>query len=198
MDDSVLSPFASGLHITGVCILGETVMKTRHAMRMCATVMIALCAAWPAAAQERGTVVVDAAAGWTGFADDGIVSETAGGGGVRWYLSPRVSIGPEFTFISGESHSHRILTGNVTFDLLPARSGRPRVTPFVVIGGGVFNTSESFAFTGERFSSSEGAFTVGGGVRGPINDRVSLGADARLGWEPHIRLMAFASVRLGS
>jgi hypothetical protein len=165
---------------------------------MCATIMITLCAAWPAAAQGRGTVVVDGAAGWTGFADDGVVSETAGAAGVRWYLSPRVSIGPEFTFISGESHSHRVLTGNLTFDLFAPRSGQSRVTPYFVLGGGVFNTSESFAFTGERFSSSEGAFTAGGGVRVPINDRVAVGGDARIGWEPHVRLMAFASIQLGS
>ena len=173
-------------------------MRIKQVIVMGAIALMASSVARSASAQERGTTTVDVSAGWTGFADDGIVSEGALGAAGRWYFSPRVSIGPEFTFISGESHSHRVLTGNVTFDLLSPRSGRPRVTPFIVIGGGVFNTSESFAFTGERFSSSEGAFTVGGGVRAPINERVSLGADARLGWEPHIRLMAFASIRLGS
>jgi hypothetical protein len=173
-------------------------MGIKQVMAMGAIALMVSSVAQSASAQERGTTAVDVSAGWTGFADDGIVSEGAFGAAARWYLSPRVSIGPEFTFIAGESHSHRVLTGNVTFDLLPPRSGRSRVTPFIVIGGGVFNTAESFAFTGERFSSSEGAFTVGGGVRAPINDRVSLGADARVGWEPHIRVMAFASVRLGS
>ena len=173
-------------------------MNTRHAVRICATIAIAVCLARHAEARQRGTAVVDAAAGWTGFPDDGVVSETPVGGAVRWYFSPRVSIGPEFTFISGESHSHRVLTGNLTFDLLAPRSGQSRLTPYFVLGGGVFNTSESFAFTGERFRSTEGAFTAGGGVRVPINDRVSAGADARIGWEPHIRLMAFASIRFGS
>lgn len=168
------------------------------ALVTCAIAGITFSAARAAEAQQRGTIAVDAAAGWTGFADDGIVSEGAFGAAARWYLTPRLSVGPEFTFISGESHSHRVLTGNLTFDLLRPRTGQSRVTPFIVIGGGVFNTSESFRFTGERFSSSEGAFTAGGGVRVPINDRVSAGADARIGWEPHIRLMAFASVRLGS
>ena len=173
-------------------------MHIKQIMAICAIVLVAPGGARPATAQQRGTTAVDVSAGWTGFADDGVVSETPVGAAVRWYLSPRVSIGPEFTFISGESHSHRVLTGNLTFDLLPPRSGQSRVTPFIVIGGGVFSTSESFAFTGERFSSSEGAFTVGGGVRAPINARISAGADARIGWEPHIRLMAFVSVRLGS
>jgi outer membrane protein with beta-barrel domain len=172
-------------------------MHIKRIMTICTIVLFAG-SARPATAQQRGTTAVDVSAGWTGFADDGVVSETPVGAAVRWYVSPRVGIGSEFTFISGESHSHRVLTANLTFDLLPPRSGQSRVTPFIVIGGGVFSTSESFAFTGERFSSSEGAFTVGGGVRAPINERVSIGADARIGWEPHIRLMAFASVRLGS
>ena len=173
-------------------------MKTKSALVTCAIIGIALFAPWPAAAQARGTMVVDASAGSTFFADDGVVSEGTVGAAARWYLTPRVSIGPEFTFVSGESHSHRVLTGNLTFDLLSPRSGQSRVTPFIVIGGGVFNTTESFALRGRRFSSSEGAFTAGGGIRVPINDRVSAGADARIGWEPHVRVMAFASVRLGS
>jgi hypothetical protein len=171
-------------------------MRTTDAIIRCAIVAGVLCAA-PATAQQRGTVALDASAGWTGFADDGIVSETPIAAAARWYLSPRVSVGPEFTFISGESHSHRVLTGNVIFDLFAPRSARPRPTPFIVIGAGVFNTVESFSFTGERFSSSEGAFTVGGGVRAPVHERVSAGIDARIGWEPHLRLMAFASVRVG-
>ena len=173
-------------------------MHIKQITAICAIVLVVPGGTRPATAQQRGTTAFDVSAGWTGFADDGVVSETPVGGAVRWYLSPRVSLGPEFTFISGEAHSHRVLTGNLTFDLLRPRSGQSRVTPFIVIGGGVFSTSESFAFTGERFSSSEGAFTVGGGVRVPINERVSAGADARIGWEPHIRLMAFVSVRLGS
>ena len=173
-------------------------MNIKRIMAIWAIVLVAPGVARPAAAQQRGTTAVDASAGWIGFADDSVVNETAVGAAVRWYLSPRVSIGPEFTFIAGESHSHRVLTGNLTFDLLRPRSGQSRVTPYIVIGGGVFHTSESFAFRGRRFSSSEGAFTFGGGVRAPINERVSVGADARIGWEPHIRLMAFASVRLGS
>ena len=173
-------------------------MKLKSALATCAIVGIALSASRLAAAQERGTITLDASAGWTGFADDGIVSEGAIGAGARWYLTPRVSIGPEFTFISGESHSHRVLTGNLTFDFWTQRAGRSRTTPFIVIGGGVFNTSESFPFRGGRFSSSEGAFTAGCGVRVPINDRISAGAEARIGWEPHVRVITFASVRLGS
>lgn len=45
--------------------------------------------------------------------------------------------------------------------------------------------------------SSEGAFTVGGGVRAPLTASVTLGIDARLGWEPHLRITGLVWVRLG-
>lgn len=161
------------------------------------TVVAALfLSALPAFAQDRPSPALDLAAGWVGFADDGVVSEFPIGAGFRWYLSPRISIGPEVTFIGGESHSHQVVTGNLTFDFFAPRNGAPRVTSFIVVGGGMFRTSEGFA-NRPPFSSTEGAFTVGGGLRAPIGDRVAVGADARLGWEPHFRITGFVSVGLG-
>ena len=101
-----------------------------------------------AAAQDRPGPAAEFAAGWVGFADDGIVSEGLIGGAARWYLLPRISVGPEVVYIHGDNHSHLIVTGNMTFDVFAPRSDRPRqVTPFLVLGGGVFQTRESF-FTG--------------------------------------------------
>lgn len=157
-------------------------------------VLLLLLAA-PAAAQNRPAPDLDLSAGWVGFADDGIVSEFPLGVAAHWYLTPRISVGPEFTFIAGDSHSHQVLTGNVTFDFLSPRGGALRATPFVVIGGGLFRTSE--AFSGASFSSSEGAFTLGAGFRAPISDGVTAGIDARIGWEAHLRLTGVVGVRLG-
>lgn len=53
-----------------------------------------------------------------------------------------------------------------------------------------------FADTG-TFTSSEGALTAGGGVRAVLGDRVIIGVDARLGWEPHVRVNGVVGVRLG-
>jgi hypothetical protein len=92
-------------------------------------------------------------------------------------------------YLQGDNHSHFVPTGNLTFDFAPARS----VQPFIVVGGGMFQTRESFF--GIDVTSSEGAFTAGGGVRGRVTDRVSVGLDARLGWEPHIRIGAVVSIR---
>jgi hypothetical protein len=151
-----------------------------------------------ATAQERPGPVAEFSAGWVGFPDDGeIVGERLFGSSVRWYMSPRVSVGPELQWINGSNHSHLILTGNVIFDLIRPTTGTPRaVTPFVVLGGGMFQTRESFV-TGGDFTSTEGAFTVGGGVRANPTDRVTVGVDARLGWETHIRLNGFVGLRFG-
>ena len=149
-----------------------------------------------AAAQDRPGSVAEFAGGWVGFADDGIASESLVGGAARWYLLPRISVGPEVLYIHGDNHSHLVVTGNLTFDVLGPINRRPRpVTPFLVAGGGVFQTRESL-FTG-TFTSSEGAFTAGGGVRVLAADRVTVGIDARVGWELHLRLNGFIGLRLG-
>ena len=149
-----------------------------------------------AVAQDRPGPTVDLAAGWVGFADDGIVSEGLVGGAARWYLLPRVSVGPELVYVYGTNHSHLVVTGNVTWDLLTPTNRHPRaVTPFLVAGGGVFQTREHL-FNG-TYTSSEGAFTAGGGVRALVADRVTLGLEARVGWELHIRINALIGLQLG-
>lgn len=62
-------------------------------------------------------------------------------------------------------------------------------------GGGLFQTRESF-FT-EDFTSSEGAFTAGGGIRALIGNRLTAGVDARIGWELHLRVGGFIGLQLG-
>ena len=163
---------------------------TINPIRIALTLMLV---ATPIAArgQDRPAPVVEFAAGWVGFADDGIVSETMAGGAFRWYPLRRVAIGPEIVYISGDNHSHLVLTGNLTFDLLANRA----VTPFLVVGGGLFQTHESFP-AGD-FTSNEGAFTLGGGVRVAAGDRVLIGFDTRIGWETHLRVNATVGIRLG-
>ena len=84
-----------------------------------------------------------------------------------------------------------MLTGNLTVDLVTGRA----IEPFVVVGGGLFQTHESFF--DDSVTSSEGAFTAGGGVRAHPRDRVSIGLDARVGWETHIRVGGVVAIRLG-
>lgn len=168
--------------------------RTVH--RLAAVAAALILSSLPASAQDRPAPAIDLAAGWVGFADDGIVSEWPFAAAARWYLTPRISIGPEVTFIAADSHSHQIVTGNLTFDFLAPRNGAPRITPFIFVGGGLFRTSEGFA-NRPPFSATEGAFTLGGGVRVPLNNRVAAGMDARMGWEPHLRITGFVSIGLG-
>jgi hypothetical protein len=152
--------------------------------------------ALPAVAQDRPGPAADLAVGWVGFADDGIVGEGLVGGAARWHLTPRISVGPEVVYLSGDTHSHLIMTGNVTWDVIAPVNGRSaRVTPFFVVGGGLFQTRESF-FTG-TFTSTEGAFTAGGGVRAAVGERAVVGVEARAGWELHVRINGLVGFRLG-
>ena len=153
--------------------------------------------AMPARAQERPRLAVEVAAGTLLFPDDSTVKEPFAGAAGRVYLSPRLSVGPEIAFISGERHSHLMVTGNLTFDLLRPMQGRARpVTPFLTAGAGLFMTREQFP--NETFTSMDGAFTAGGGVRALVGRRLLIGGEARVGWELHLRINAFVGVQLPS
>lgn len=170
-------------------------IRATHAVAL-AAFLVVMPLVTAASAQDRPSPVLDLSAGWVGFADDGVVSEGMVGGAGRFYVTPRLAVGPELIYIAGDDHSHTVLTGNLTFDLVGPVAGRPpRVTPFLVAGGGLFQTRESFF--GEDYTYTEGAFTAGGGARAVVTDRVSLGVDARVGWETHVRLGGVVSVRLG-
>jgi len=148
----------------------------------------------PAAAQARPAPAVEFAGGALLFPDDGTVTEGFVGAAGRFYLSPLLSVGPEFAYIAGSNHSHLMLTGNLTVDLAKPGSA---VVPFVVAGAGLFQTNENLPVTGGSFTHNEGAFTAGGGVRALVGDRVIVGAEARLGWEAHVRFNGFLGFRLG-
>jgi hypothetical protein len=142
------------------------------------------------AAQDRPRAAVEAVGGWAGFVDEATINHGIFGGAARWYLSPRVSVGPELVYMIGPGSDRDLfLTGNVTFDLFRDRP----VTPFFVAGGGFMRHSEDFGF--RKFSSTEGAFTGGGGVRLALGERVYLAPEARLGWELHSRFSVTAGWR---
>jgi hypothetical protein len=141
------------------------------------------------AAAQSTTPAIEGGAGMAWFADESPIEHTVGSGALRWALSPRVSIGPEVTFMRGPgSDRDLIVTGNITFDTRP--SG---ITPFIVGGGGLFRHSDRFGR--ETFSSMEGAFTAGGGVRFPLKSGLYIAPEARVGWELHTRLQVTVGYR---
>jgi hypothetical protein len=96
-------------------------------------------AAGHSSAQDR-TFAIEGTGGYVGFADDGIVGHSLIGAAARWYVLPRISIGPEIQFMAGRGdHSDLMVTGNVTVDLIERRAGH-RAIPFQVVGGGLFQT----------------------------------------------------------
>lgn len=165
--------------------------NSKGALRFVFLAVVATLAASPLAAQGRPAAEITT--GWAAFPDDGVVGETLFGAGARFPISPRVSIGPEIAYMWGEQTIRDLMvTGNLWFDFLSPSGGQtPRTTPYVVVGGGLFRHSSKFF--GRTFSSTEGSFTAGGGVRVWLGPSVYLAPEMRVGWEPHVR----ASVTLG-
>jgi hypothetical protein len=139
-------------------------------------------------ADARPAPAVELTGGYSLFVDDAPIHHGVLGGALRVHLLPRISVGPEVQYMIGPGDDRDlILTGNLTLDVLPP--DRP-VTPFFVVGGGLFHHSDRFG------SSGEGAFTAGTGVRAWLNRRVYVAGEARIGWELHLRTSATIGIAL--
>ena len=144
-----------------------------------------------AQAQERRPIAIEGTAGWAGFVDDATDHHAIAGVGARLPIGRRISVGPEIVFAHGSSDDDLFVLGSMWVDLGPAPE-TARVVPYVVLGAGYMRHEQRFG--GRDFVSGEGSFTAGGGVRGHLNDRLYVGADARVGWELHLRVAAHVGV----
>ncbi|HEV8393323.1 MAG TPA: hypothetical protein VGQ37_03570 [Vicinamibacterales bacterium] len=140
---------------------------------------------------------LEVTAGYAGFVDDATVSHALVGGLARWPVTPRVSIGPEVTYMRGPGSDRDLfVTGNVAWDLVSRSAQRPGlVVPYVLGGAGFFRHSDRFGPL--TFASNEGTFTAGGGARVWVTQRVYIGGEARFGWELHTRVAGTVGVQLG-
>jgi hypothetical protein len=154
-----------------------------------------LVAATEGQAQETGRpITIEGTVGWSAFADDDSIEHTVFGGGARIPLTPRLSVGPEVTYMIGPGSDRDLFVlGTLWFDFFRPRPGL-RVVPFLVASGGFMHHRNEFV--GEAFSGNEGATYGGGGVRVRFNDRLYAGVDARIGWEPHLRLAGHVGINL--
>ena len=143
-------------------------------------------------AQETPSrLAVDVSAGYAGFADETLIGHVALGGGVRWQLTPKISVGPDFVFMKGPGDDRDIfLTGKVIVDFMPTRLASPCVG---ADGGAMFHGNRFF--NEKAFWAREGAVSGGGGVRINLTPRVSISPEFRIGWEPHLRVGATVSWR---
>jgi hypothetical protein len=170
---------------------------------------VACCAVGPAAAlaQEARTfddrrTGVEAHAGSTGFIDEELFAQDHAivGGAVRFGISPRVTLGPEVSYMVGPGSDRDLfVTGNLWFDVVRPRRHGFTVTPFLVIGAGLMRHSETFGgpVHYDEFSCIGVALTGGGGVRFRLANRWYVAPEVRLGWEPHVRLSVSAGYDFG-
>ena len=143
-------------------------------------------------AQDR-PIAVEGTVGWAGFVDDATTHHAVYGGGARFSLSPRISVGPEVAYMVGPDADRDIFVmGSLWIDLLPPAAGLP-IAPYFVVGGGYMGHRDELG-RGPYPWNHEGAFTAGGGARVHVNDRVYVGGDVRIGWELHLRSTAHVGV----
>jgi hypothetical protein len=151
----------------------------------------ALAGAGEARAQARRPIAIEGTAGWAGFVDDATDHHAIVGVAARLPIGRRISVGPEVFVAHGSTDDDTFVLGSVWVDLGPSPEVAP-VVPYVVLGAGYMRHDQRFG--GRHVISGEGSFTAGGGVRGHVNDRLYIGADARIGWELHLRVTAHVGV----
>ena len=155
----------------------------RHALL---SILVLLGFATSTLAQETPSrLAVDFSGGYAAFVDESAIGHFTVGGGLRWQLTPKISVGPDVVFMRGPGDDRDIfLTGKVIVDFMPNRL----VSPFVVADGGAMLHGDQFV-TGS-FWAREGAISGGGGVRINVSPRLSIAPEFRIGWEPHFRVGA--------
>ena len=153
-------------------------------------------------AQHRPAPIVEAIVGWSGFIDEASDYFTTVGGGVRWFATPRLAIGPEGSYLSGKFEaSSLIITGNITFDFIRDDGRRP-VVPYLAAGGG-YMRQKTLVGTGPgstalaTFTSSEATASGGIGARIALGSHVFVAPEFRLGWEPETRIAVTIGIRPG-
>jgi hypothetical protein len=146
---------------------------------------------------NRPAPALDTNTGLATFADEDAVEHFQIGVAPRFYLSPRVSVGPEFVYMVGPGEDRDIFfTGNVWFDIAEAdATGVKRVTPYLVAGVGVMAHRDFLFNEGVTWFHKEVGFSGGIGARIALNDRWYVAPEARLGSELHARLTAVAGYR---
>jgi hypothetical protein len=163
-----------------------------------------LCApAQTAFAQEKPPPIIEVVVGRSGFIDEVWDYFTTIGAGARWFVTPRLAIGPEIAYLTGAldglEASHLSVTGNITFDFVRDTHDR-RVVPYVVAGGGYLR-QRTLVGRGpgtpglQPFISSEGTVSAGLGARIALGSRVFIAPEFRLGWEPETRIGVSVGIR---
>lgn len=142
----------------------------------------------PPKADVKGTV------GGSTFGD-GEVPHGVFGGSVRFYLTRRLSVEPEFLYMyHSRNDKDFIFQPNLAFDITNPTG---RVVPYVIGGAGVLHHRGRFVGTDlstfpprpfdVTVSSTTWTASAGAGVKIFVTDRVFIAPEARIGREPTLR-----------
>ena len=109
---------------------------------------------------------------WAGYATVGDSGNHAlAGAGIRFYLSPRVSVSPRVRYArtfgdTPDEHTDLYLEAALTYEFRPPANGRPRrVSPFLLVSGGAWvQRTEADRFSSGR-TRSDPAWSVMVGAR---------------------------------
>ena len=155
----------------------------------------------PVFAEDKPAPIVEAVVGQSGFIDEAWDYFGTIGGGVRVFVTPRLAIGPEVAYLSGEfDASNLTVTANMTFDIV-RDDGRRRVVPYLAAGGGYLR-QKTLVGSGPGstalvpFTSGEGTMSAGIGARIALGSQMFVAPEFRLGWEPESRLAVTIGVRI--
>jgi hypothetical protein len=141
----------------------------------------------PVRAEDKPAPIVEAVVGTSGFIDE--VWDYFGtiGGGVRVFVTPRLAIGPEVAYLSGEFDASTLtVTANMTFDIVSDDGRRRQKTR---VGGGPGSTALV------PFTSSEATMSAGVGARIALGSHIFVAPEFRLGWEPETRIAVTIGMR---
>ena len=164
-------------------------------VRPVVALLVATLCLMSAAARAESPAAVPAftfTAGRADFADDGRIPHGVFGGGVEWVATRHIAVGPEVLYMIGPGDDRDLFVlGVARIGILPLHR---RVAPFVTGGAGMMTHSNRYG--GQPFSSVEGAFIFGGGVRINATPRVYIAPEFTMGWEPHLRVSVTAGIRI--
>lgn len=174
----------------------------RVRFRVLVIAFLALVVDTPAFAQTKPAPMVEAVVGSSGFVDEVFDYFLTAGGGARWFVTPKIAIGPEFVYMTGaDDASNLTITGNLTFDFIRDTTDR-RIVPYLAVGGGYLR-QRTIVGSGpgspalQPFTSGEGTVSGGVGVRIALGRRAYVAPEFRMGYEPETRFTVMIGFRPG-
>lgn len=146
--------------------------------RIIAAAAFLLCCFFPAHAQQDALtppkVEVKATFGSAGFGDELEYPHFVVGGSVRFYLTRRLSVGPELLYMRrSRDDQDYLFTPAVAYDLTDPRK---KVVPYIIGGVGAYQRRGRFT------SPTTWSADAGGGVKIFLNDRLFVSPELRLGY----------------